>query len=107
MLYRPCLKFVLGLVLSAALYGQTGTIQGVLTDPGGATIPNAKVTAVDEAKKLVIREATTLLFGYMNEEQSKLKGRVLGHAITPRALGYIIIGHTIHHMNIVRQRYLV
>jgi hypothetical protein len=56
---------------------------------------------------LVIREATTLLFGYMNEEQSKLKGRVLGHAITPRALGYIIIGHIIHHMNIVRQRYLV
>lgn len=54
----------------------------------------------------VIREATTYLFGYMNEEQSQLKGKVLGHAITPRALGYIIIGHAIHHMNIIRQRYL-
>ena len=55
---------------------------------------------------LVVREATTLLFGYMSEEQSMFKGNVLGHVITPRALGYIIIGHAIHHMKIVRQRYL-
>lgn len=54
----------------------------------------------------VIREATTLLFGYMTEEQSRLQGKVLGHVITPRALGYIIIGHNMHHMIVVRQKYL-
>ncbi len=56
---------------------------------------------------LVVREATSLLFGYMTEEQSAYKGNVLGHVITPRALGYIIIGHAIHHMNIVKHRYLL
>lgn len=55
---------------------------------------------------LVIREATTLLFGYMSDSQSTFSGIVLGHTITPRALGYIIIGHAQHHMNIIRQRYL-
>jgi len=53
-----------------------------------------------------IREATTLLFGYMKDEQTAFKGNVLGHIITPRALGYIIIGHARHHMNVVRQKYL-
>ena len=55
---------------------------------------------------LVIREATTLLFGYMSEAQSMFRGNLMGHVITPRALGYIIIGHAIHHMNIVKQKYL-
>ena len=55
---------------------------------------------------MVIREATTLLFGYMTDEQSMFKGNVLAHVITPRALGYIIVGHAIHHMNIIKQRYL-
>ena len=55
---------------------------------------------------LVVREATTLLYGYMKEEQTVFKGNVLGHVITPRALGYVIIGHAMHHKNIIRQRYL-
>jgi hypothetical protein len=55
---------------------------------------------------LVIREASNMLFGYMSESQSAFTGNVLGHSITPRALGYIIIGHAVHHMNIIRQRYL-
>lgn len=55
---------------------------------------------------MVVRENTSLLFGYMNDAESAFTGRVLGHTITPRALGHIIIGHTEHHMNIIRQRYL-
>ncbi|MFN3326438.1 MAG: carboxypeptidase regulatory-like domain-containing protein [Bryobacteraceae bacterium] len=48
-----CLLFV---GVSAA---QTGTIQGSLVDAQGASIPNAKVSAFDEAKQLVARETTT------------------------------------------------
>ena len=55
---------------------------------------------------MAIREATTMLFGYMTDGQSMLKGNVLGHVITPRALGYVIVGHAIHHMNVVRKKYL-
>jgi hypothetical protein len=53
-----------------------------------------------------VRESTTLLFGYMSDAQSAFTGNVLGHSISPRALGHVIIGHTIHHMNIIKQRYL-
>lgn len=55
---------------------------------------------------MVVRESTSLLFGYMGDEQSGFLGNVLGHPITPRALGYIIIGHALHHINIIKQRYL-
>lgn len=55
---------------------------------------------------MVIRDSTSLLFGYMSDGQSAFTGNVLGHAITPRALGFIIIGHAEHHMNIIKQRYL-
>jgi hypothetical protein len=55
---------------------------------------------------MVVRDATSLLFGYMTEAQSVFTGNVLNHTITPRAVGFIIIGHTEHHMNIIRQKYL-
>ena len=37
-------------------FGQSGVIQGIVTDPQGAVIPNAKVAALDEAKRVVVRE---------------------------------------------------
>jgi hypothetical protein len=55
---------------------------------------------------MAIRDATTMLFRYMTGGQSMLTGNVLGHVITPRALGYIIVGHAIHHMNVVKKKYL-
>lgn len=47
------------LLLAQAAYGQSGTIQGILVDASGGAIPNAKVTATDEAKNLVVRETVT------------------------------------------------
>lgn len=44
---------------AAAAFGQTGTIQGTLLDPQSARISGAKVTAVDEAKSLVVRQTQT------------------------------------------------
>ena len=55
---------------------------------------------------VVIRKATVFLFSNISEAQSVYKSKVLEHFITARALGYIIIGHAIHHMNVVRQKYL-
>jgi hypothetical protein len=54
--------FVCGLAAIAA--AQTGTIQGILIDPSGGAIPNARLTATDEAKNLVVREAVTESDGY-------------------------------------------
>ncbi|MBC7925249.1 MAG: carboxypeptidase regulatory-like domain-containing protein, partial [Bryobacteraceae bacterium] len=43
----------------ALLSAQTGTIQGTLTDASGAAVPNAKISAIDQAKQLVAREVVT------------------------------------------------
>src|SRR5215469_16585706 len=43
---------VLGLISASPFYGQSvtsGDIAGVVTDPSGAVIPNAKVTATNDA----------------------------------------------------------
>src|SRR5215211_2656333 len=50
----------LALMLSAGCFAQqTGTIQGNLVDAAGATVPNAKIVAIDEARQNVARETTT------------------------------------------------
>ncbi len=58
MLRFVCLSLIV-LLMSGAAWAQTGTIQGVLVDQQGAVVPNARVTATDEAKQLVVREAVT------------------------------------------------
>src|SRR5688572_18693385 len=51
---------VLAAALSAVSFAQqTGTIQGTLLDAGGASVPNAKVEALDQARQIVARETTT------------------------------------------------
>jgi hypothetical protein len=55
---------------------------------------------------LVVREATTLLFQHMTKEQSMFTGNLYGQPVTPRALGSVIIGHIMHHMIVIRERYL-
>lgn len=52
---RTAFAVLLALPLSA----QTGVIQGTLLDPTGSAVPNAKVTAYDEEKNLVVRESAS------------------------------------------------
>src|SRR5437879_4567821 len=57
-------KLTLSLVCALTLgfssaMAQTGTIQGNVTDAAGATVPNAKITAFDQDKSVVVRETTT------------------------------------------------
>jgi uncharacterized damage-inducible protein DinB len=55
----------------------------------------------------IVRESSILLFENITEEQSKLIGTIGGkYDITARALGYLIMGHAIHHINIIKERYL-
>jgi hypothetical protein len=37
-------------------FAQSGTIQGIIMDPAGGRVPNAKVTAVDQDKQVIARE---------------------------------------------------
>jgi len=53
-----------------------------------------------------VRAATEKFFENISEEQSLFRANVVNVPTTVRALGYIIIGHTLHHMNILKERYL-
>ncbi len=44
---------------ASSVFGQTGTIRGVVVDAQGGVIGNTKVSAFDEAKQLVVRETTS------------------------------------------------
>ena len=52
------------------------------------------------------RKSTILLFKSFGEKELIRMGIVSGSNMSVRALGYIISGHLIHHLNIVKERYL-
>ncbi|MCO5250261.1 MAG: DinB family protein [Candidatus Kapabacteria bacterium] len=53
-----------------------------------------------------VRAGMRHLLENASEEQSKFLGNNDGFKVSARALGYITIGHAIHHMNIIKERYL-
>jgi uncharacterized damage-inducible protein DinB len=54
----------------------------------------------------VVRTGSEFLFLNFTEEQSQRLCNVVTHPMSVRAIGYFIIGHAIHHSNVVRERYL-
>lgn len=55
---------------------------------------------------VLVRKSTICLFKSFSEEMLLKKGTASNHIVSVRAIGAIIIGHTIHHQNIIKQRYL-
>ncbi len=53
-----------------------------------------------------VRQATLHLFRHLDEDALGRRGTADGVSITPRALAYIIAGHELHHVEILRARYL-
>jgi uncharacterized damage-inducible protein DinB len=53
-----------------------------------------------------VRGATETVFENLTEAQSKLFCDIVTHPMTARAIGYFIIGHVRHHLNILEERYL-
>jgi len=54
----------------------------------------------------VVRDNTIYLLKQCTEEQSAFPGTASGWKATPRALFFIIIGHQIHHLNVLQELYL-
>ena len=52
-----------------------------------------------------VRRTTVSLFNGFAEEDLRFLGTVSGGPMSCRALGFIICGHTYHHVNIFRERY--
>jgi hypothetical protein len=53
-----------------------------------------------------VRRSTTLFFRGVKPDSQRLVGVANNAPITVRALGYVITGHELHHMGILRERYL-
>ena len=53
-----------------------------------------------------VRKSTLSLFEAMNEEMLDFRGTANKMQCSARSLGYMIVGHEIHHCNVLKERYL-
>lgn len=53
-----------------------------------------------------VRSSTEHLYSHLTDAQSKLLCNIVTHPMTARAIGYFLIGHVKHHLNVINQRYL-
>ncbi|HWZ03618.1 MAG TPA: DinB family protein [Mucilaginibacter sp.] len=53
-----------------------------------------------------VRESTLYLLKSFTEEQTMQKGIASGNPVSVRALAYMIAGHEMHHIKILKERYL-
>jgi hypothetical protein len=53
----------------------------------------------------LVRETTIILFKTFDPEMLSRTGNCNNVIISALALGFVIAGHTIHHMNMIRERY--
>ena len=53
----------------------------------------------------VVQKASTLLFYSFTDDQLDAFGTASGSSIYVKAIGFIIIGHALHHVDILKERY--
>jgi len=53
-----------------------------------------------------VRASTEQLYQHVTDAQSKLRCNIVTHPMTARAIGYFLIGHVQHHVNVIKERYL-
>lgn len=53
-----------------------------------------------------VRQSSEDLFGSFDNEQLEASGISNNHSVYVLAWGYIVVGHCLHHMQIIRERYL-
>ena len=55
----------------------------------------------------ILRLSTNILFGSFTEEDLKQKGTASNLPISVNALGFIIFGHALHHLHVLKERYSI
>ncbi|MDN3594025.1 DinB family protein [Zunongwangia endophytica] len=53
----------------------------------------------------IVRKSTSFLFDSFTDNMLTTSGQMNGASATPRAIGFIIVGHTKHHLKILQERY--
>lgn len=71
----------------------------------GAQVARLELGSIlDEYRHL--RTASTLLFSTFDDEVLEHRGEASGFEFSVRALLYVIAGHELHHLDVLRERYL-
>ncbi len=52
-----------------------------------------------------LRRASEKMFASFNEEQLNATGTANNNVISVKAIGYVVLGHAMHHMNVIREKY--
>lgn len=52
-----------------------------------------------------VRQASIQLFQYLDDSHLESLGTASGNSFTPRALGFVIAGHQVHHVRVLEERY--
>jgi uncharacterized damage-inducible protein DinB len=69
--------------------------------------PFAHVSLADLADELDhVRRSTAHFFANLDEQMMSRRGAANGHEVSVRALAWILTGHEIHHVKVIRTRYL-
>ncbi|TEA84291.1 hypothetical protein PBMB05447_01375 [Bacillus thuringiensis F14-1] len=55
---------------------------------------------------IVVRQSTLYLLRSLDKEACSQRGNANNSEVTVRALAYIIAGHELHHLQIIKERYL-
>ena len=53
-----------------------------------------------------LRASTEIFFENIDENASKFRAKTDSYSITARTIGYILIGHPVHHIKTIEDRYL-
>jgi uncharacterized damage-inducible protein DinB len=69
--------------------------------------PGYKTTAEFIEEFNAIRNASIALFKLSDLENLDFKGKANNLEMTPRILGWLMVGHCLHHMNVLEERYLL
>lgn len=54
-----------------------------------------------------VRTASLTLFRSLDEEALLRQGTANGHATNSLAIGFLTVGHALHHLQVIKERYLV
>ena len=57
------------------------------------------------AEYKAVRQSTVHFYKHLNENELMRTGTANGVEISVLAMGYVLVGHPIHHFNVIRERY--
>lgn len=69
---------------------------------------NADKRSLKDLKEefIAVRKSSIYLLNSLNEESLLQKGKASGFDISVRTLGFAIVGHSLHHFKVIKEKYL-